>query len=490
MIAKISVPRGVRAEPLIYYLFGPGRREEHTDPHLIAGWRHPAELEPPLRPDGSRDFRPLLGLLKQPHAALGERGYARPVWHCAVRAAPQDKMLSDDEWAQIACDVMDRTGLAPCGQEDDAVRWVAVRHGADHIHIVAMLARQDGGKPRLSCERYRVRAACLAAESRYQLRSTSRADRTAPRGPSRGETEKAARRGLAEPPRITLRRHVITAAAASGGQEEFFTRLHAAGILARKRYSTTTPGQVTGYAVALPGDTSPRGEPVWYGGGKLAADLTWPKLTRRWTSPGTAPARQERWTAAERHAIWEHAAQAAAEAAAHIRADPATAADAAWAASGTLHAAAAALRSRALRQAADTFDRAARAPYGRVPRPTPAGNQLRQTARLISACAHLTRDPALATVTLITRLAVLAEAVAELRATQHRAAQATAARTAARQLNARIRSRPAPVTTASRLAAQSFPPSPWSPAWQPPPERQRAGRDRIKSPARHSARRY
>jgi hypothetical protein len=78
VIAKISDPRGERVPGLIYYLFGPGRREEHTDPHLIAGWRHPAELEPPLRPDGNRDFRRLNGLLQQPHAALGPRGFERP----------------------------------------------------------------------------------------------------------------------------------------------------------------------------------------------------------------------------------------------------------------------------------------------------------------------------------------------------------------------------------------------------------------------------
>ena len=56
MIGKISAPRGKRVEPLIRYLFGPGRRE-HSDPHVVAGWRHPAELEPPLRANGSRDFR-------------------------------------------------------------------------------------------------------------------------------------------------------------------------------------------------------------------------------------------------------------------------------------------------------------------------------------------------------------------------------------------------------------------------------------------------
>jgi len=49
VIGKISAPRGKYIEGVIYYLYGPGRREEHADPHIVAGWRHPAELEPPLR---------------------------------------------------------------------------------------------------------------------------------------------------------------------------------------------------------------------------------------------------------------------------------------------------------------------------------------------------------------------------------------------------------------------------------------------------------
>jgi MobA/VirD2-like, nuclease domain len=281
VIGKISTPRGEHVGPLLYYLFGPGRREEHTDPHIVAGWRHPADLEPPLRPDGKRDFTKLVGLLLQPQAALGKRAYARPVWHCAMRAAPEDRMLSDDEWAGIAHEVMHRTGLSPYGQKDEAVRWVAVRHGDDHVHLVAMLARQDGGKPGLSWERYKVRAACLAAEQRYGLRSTAPADRTAARHPTRAENEKAARRGLDEAPRITLRRQVITAAASANSEDEFFARLDRAGALARKRFSVKNPGQVTGYSVALPGDTAKDGGPVWYGGAKLAADLSWPRLRQR-----------------------------------------------------------------------------------------------------------------------------------------------------------------------------------------------------------------
>ena len=124
------------------------------------------------------------------------------------------------------------------------------------------------------------------------------------------------------------------------------------------------------------------------------------------------------------------------------RTNPAAAADAAWAASDTLHVAADALGSDDLRQAADAFDRAARAQYGRIPAPSPAGNQLRQAARLIAASAHLARDPALTWLVLIASLAALAEAVAELRAAQQRAAQAAAARTAARHL--RAAGRPAP----------------------------------------------
>jgi hypothetical protein len=486
VIGKISAPRGKLVEPLIYYLYGPGRHQEHTDPHIVAGWRHPAELEPALRPDGSRDFRMLTGLLNQPHAALGRRGYERPVWHCSVRAAPEDPMLSDDQWAQIAHDVMHRTGLARYGEDDDAVRWVAVRHADDHVHIVAMLARQDRRKPSVHHDRYRVRDASLAAERRYGLRPTAPADRTAPRYPSRGEKEKAVGRGLGEAPRVTLRRHVATAAASAGSEAGFFARLEEAGVLVRLRYSTQNPGQVTGYAVALPGDTGPEGDPTWYGGGKLAADLTWPRLRQRWAGPGGPPGPGP-VTAADRKAMWQHAAQVAGQAAAQIRAlagtSPAAAADAAWAASDVLHTAAAALGSDGLRQAADAFDRAARAQHGRIPAPSPAGAGLRQAARLIGACAYLARDPARTWLVLIARLAALAEAVAELRDVQQRAAQAAAARTAARHLHAATRPIPAGRTsaaphasTAARLAALSFPGPPGAGRPRPAPGRHPAGR--------------
>ncbi len=367
MIGKIC-PRGENVAGLIRYLYGPGRFEEHTDPHILAGYLDPDCLEPGLRPDGQRDFRRLVSRLRLPHDRQGSLGCAKPVWHCSMRAAPEDRMLSDAEWAQIARDVMGRTGLSPHGQDDQGVRWIAVRHGPDHIHLVAMLARQDAARVSTWNTRYRVRDACIAAEQRYGLRSTAPADRTASRGPTRAETGKAERRGLGEPPRVTLRRHVATAAATAASAEEFFARLGQAGVQVRVRYSTKNPGQVTGYSVALLGDTTRDGTAVWHGGGKLAADLSWPKLAHRWAA---GPQPVPHLTIQERQHLWEYAASVAGHAAAQIRAwsltSPEAAADAAWAAGDALRVTATALGSRILRQAADGFDRAARERYGRIP---------------------------------------------------------------------------------------------------------------------------
>jgi hypothetical protein len=134
-----KVIRGSDARRLLYYLYGPGKANEHIDPHLVAGFGDPAELEPERHRGGYRGLRRLAGLLGQPLAALNGSSYRQPVWHCSLRAAPEDRVLSDAEWAQVAEGIMDSTGLAPAG-DDLGVRWVAVRHAPGHIHIVATLA--------------------------------------------------------------------------------------------------------------------------------------------------------------------------------------------------------------------------------------------------------------------------------------------------------------------------------------------------------------
>ena len=230
-------------------------------------------------------MRRLAGLLAQPLAAVYGSNYDKPVWHCSIRAAPEDQLLTDGEWSQVAAAIMDRIGLAPQG-DDHGVRWVAVRHAPDHIHLVATLARQDRVRPKVWNDFFRVREACQDSERKFGLRSTAPADRTAARRASRAEAEQSARRGWAEPPLVTLRREVCTAAAGARTEDEFFARLAQAGVLVRRRLSTRNAGEVTGYAVGLPQHVGKDGQPIWYGGGKLAADLTLPKLRNRWAGVG------------------------------------------------------------------------------------------------------------------------------------------------------------------------------------------------------------
>jgi hypothetical protein len=158
-----------------------------------------------------------------------------------------------------------------------------------------------------------------------------------------------------------------------------------------------------------------------------------------------------------------------------------------------LHAAAAALGSHILRQAADAYDRAARVPWARIPAPTPAGDSLRRAARLISAFAYLAKDPSLSPVILITRLAALAETVAGLRQAQQRAAQAAAALRAAEQLHAAAasagpaRRTPTPMLKPAAQAIASFPlPARPLPPGSPAPVPRRPAPGRAVPPRRRS----
>ncbi|MER6523597.1 hypothetical protein ABT246_43325 [Streptomyces sp. NPDC001553] len=126
---------------LLDYLFGPGERDEHVDPHLVAAWD--PDLPCPARTPGRMSPADLALLLDAPVEALRGPKPAEHVWHVSVRNAPGDRRLSDVEWAQVAAAMVHAAGIAEHGDEQ-ACRWIAVRHADDHIHIAATLARQDG----------------------------------------------------------------------------------------------------------------------------------------------------------------------------------------------------------------------------------------------------------------------------------------------------------------------------------------------------------
>ncbi|WP_328549861.1 relaxase/mobilization nuclease domain-containing protein [Streptomyces sp. NBC_00366] len=275
MVPDIST--GGRTYGLLNYLYGPGRRDEHTDPHLVASWM------PGLAPDPGRDpaatLKQLTDRLDLPVLALPKnRRPARHVWHCPVRTAPGDRHLSDAEWAEVARRIVHATGIAEDG-DTKACRWIAVRHADDHIHIVATLVREDGRRPRRHEDGIRAQAECRKIEKEFGLQILNGGDRTAAQRPTSAERSKAERSGRTETPRETLRESVRHALTGAASEDEFFHRLAEAGLRVEQR--TAPSGDTLGYKVALPGDRNRDGEPVWFSGSKLAPDLSLPRIRQR-----------------------------------------------------------------------------------------------------------------------------------------------------------------------------------------------------------------
>ena len=75
-------------------------------------------------------------------------------------------------------------------------------------------------------------------------------------------------------------------------EHDFFARLAEAGVLVRQRFQRhrSRSGDRVRRRAARPRRPG-NGGTIWYGGGKLAADLTLPKLRRRWIAPEGDPAR-------------------------------------------------------------------------------------------------------------------------------------------------------------------------------------------------------
>ncbi|MEW1551613.1 mobilization protein [Streptomyces tsukubensis] len=275
MVPDIST--GSRTYGLLAYLYGPGRRDEHTDPHIVAAWQ--SVLAPDPGRDPAATLKQLTDRLDLPVLALpAGRRPARHVWHCPVRTAPGDRLLSDAEWGDVARRIVHATGIAETGDEQ-ACRWIAVRHAPDHIHIVATLKRQDGRSPRRHNDSARAQAECRQIEKDFGLQQLNPGDRTAAQRPTSAERSKAERAGRAEPPRETLRETVRQALAGAATEDEFFARLTAAGLRVEQR--TAPSGDTLGYKVALPADRNRAGEPVWFSGSKLAPDLSLPKIRQR-----------------------------------------------------------------------------------------------------------------------------------------------------------------------------------------------------------------
>ncbi|WEH34807.1 mobilization protein [Streptomyces sp. AM 4-1-1] len=292
MIPKIILGKGARAtRRLISYLYGLGSANEHTDPHLVASWNGFAP-DPGRSPHRNpKDVENQLATqLDQPVKMLGDKAPATTLWHCPVRAAPEDPILTDTQWADIARRIVAAASLAPEGDEE-ACRWVAVRHADDRIHIAATLVRQDGRRPRRDHDIRAVQREARKIEIDFGLRRLKPGDGTAAKRPTSKEHFEAKRQGRETTSREILRTRVRRAVAAASSETEFFALLEATGMNVRPK--TGPSGDTLGYSVALPGDLNKHGEPVWFSGSTLAGDLSLPKIRHRLTatSPEHAAAR-------------------------------------------------------------------------------------------------------------------------------------------------------------------------------------------------------
>lgn len=311
MITAIS--DGASSFGLMNYLVGPGRANEHENPHLVAGsevimrrWGSWDELSPAqgyeiagfvdqfmnetgVKPTGSRrEFD-----MNKIDEKTGERGVRQVVkgpvpnhvWHCSLSLKPEEAAQGDEKWRMIVQDFMDEMGFtgkdgkAPC-------RWVAVHHGSsknggDHIHIMANIVREDGTKWNRYQDQVVARKVANRLEHKYGLYVIeAREHARGARADSTADLRAANRQGHKRTNREILEQRVRAAAVASTSELDFLIRLRELGVKARPRFAKGTQDVVTGYWVGLHPKAGQRTQ--WYGGYKLARDLSLPRLRSRW----------------------------------------------------------------------------------------------------------------------------------------------------------------------------------------------------------------
>lgn len=247
------------------YLYGPGRHNEHTNARSIASG-NTLILDPEKYGHWVGDMN---------YCASLNRKVKNTVWHCSISAAPEDRMLTDEEWAAIAAQHIEQMGL-------DEHAWVAVRHGDNHVHVVASRVGYDGTCWSDSYERYRNDDSMRAIEKRHKLTvvdsSRERREPGLAKAPI-AEREKAKRERMPMTPRAMLRDEIRGSirAARGCGPAAFEQELAKRGI--KFRANLGRGGRLRGYSVTLgPHYGDGNAEPIWYSTRQLDKELVWHKI--------------------------------------------------------------------------------------------------------------------------------------------------------------------------------------------------------------------
>jgi len=288
---------GSRVRGLVEYLFGPGRSDEHTDPHVIAA--HTTLLLDDRAPTPLAR-KVLAAELDNTRALLAPEVKEKFVFHASISLAPEDGPVSEETWQDIATSVAEHLGF---GEDTPGarVRWMAVHHGLsrngnDHIHLVANLISEDGRQHNfvrppwvmLSEVRKQLeikhglrlvghdKGTGLGAYSQTEARRAEeqRQSTAADKGVSVGSVQ------AAEPETVRLERRVRAAASAAVDESDFLQHLREQEVAVRPRFATGDRSRVVGMSVALP--TGDGQTLIWHGGGRLAKDLTLPAIRKQW----------------------------------------------------------------------------------------------------------------------------------------------------------------------------------------------------------------
>jgi len=282
-----NITRGRDFRGLLRYLAGPGRANEHRDPHLV-GADDAVTAWAPTGVLSRVDARQLADELALPTRIAERAPKAGPVWHCSLSVKAEDGPLSEEQWHTVAGRFVDKLGWSESVSGRWPMPWLAIHHGLskagnDHIHVVVSMVREDGTYVDTHNDYARAQQACRELEAELGL--------TAVVGPHLGlgstgltpaELNRQDRTGT-EPARLTLERAVRAAAVAAAGEAEFVDALRVGGVRVAPYYAAGGTTEVTGYKVALVGE-----DQRWFGGGRLSRDLTLPRLRLRWSEPTEA----------------------------------------------------------------------------------------------------------------------------------------------------------------------------------------------------------
>lgn len=265
MIPRIS--KGSSAYGALSYDHGKGRRDEHENPHKVAGnvpgrtWRERAKAI-------------------DNHARTARPDVVKPLHRTSLRVSETDRKLTDREWKQVANEYIDRMGFEKCP-------WEATRHADDHIHITVNRVQWDGKLASTSHDYAKAQAASRKIEKTHGLEDASRKFKRERPEVSKGEKESATRRQV-KPEREQLRDRIHAAERTSNGtRASYEEKLTEQGVKHRANVSKTT-GRVSGYSYGLDGHTaSPKGdksqpqEQVWFKGSQLGRDYSWNRTQLR-----------------------------------------------------------------------------------------------------------------------------------------------------------------------------------------------------------------